>query len=219
MECSEVTIEEFEYELIDISWSLNYDLSKEPESCCVADDSKLIEPGPIVPAIEYDADGVPMGGSMEEIRMRSKIIKEFYQKWAEKNPKRCVLNCILQEHIHVKGLSVIEAMEHAAKSYKSTQAVFLLDEVLKNARPIQRLSIKPGNDNQSNFEYLLAMCYKMDGIGTIKLTVGIKQKNKNQGMQQKVQYGISVLRPDEPFIDQKYNKKENTKRKASHRKR
>ena len=218
MDCLEAVLEDFEYELIDISWSLDYDFGGEAEPCYVADDSGKTDAKGAEPCIEYDANGVPMGGSMEEIRMRGKIIKEFFQQWAKKNPKRCILNIILQEHIYIKGISVIEAMEHAAKSYKSTQAVFLIDEVLKNARPIQRLSIKPGNVNQANFEYLLAMCYKMDEIGTIKLTVGIKHKNTKQDIPQKVQYGISVLRPEEPFVEQEY-KKVSAKRKASHRKR
>lgn len=153
---------------------------------------------------------------MEEIKLRAKMISEFFHLWSNKNPERKVFNVAINEYIFVKGISVIEAIEHAAKSYKSTISVFALEEVLMNARPIQRVPIKTGNANQAGFEYMIAMCYKMQDVGTVKLTVGVKRKRDDLGNQQKIQYGISVLRPEDPFINSKINK---DRKKAPHRKR
>lgn len=220
MDCSEILTGEFEYELIDISWSLDYDFGSMPHATHVADEGEMNEPIKPHNEIEYDKDGIPMGGSMEEIRMRSKIISEFFKHWSLENPERQIFNEIIQENIHIKGISVIEAMEHASKSYKSTKSVFLIDNILKNARPIQRVDVKPGNANQSEFEYMLAMCYKIMELGTVKLMVGVKRKRDEKGISQKVQYSISVLNPEEPFIEQKNNNRgKNAKRKAPHRKR
>lgn len=150
MDCSEILTGEFEYELIDISWSLDYDFGSMPHATHVADEGEM----------------------------------------------------------------------HASKSYKSTKSVFLIDNILKNARPIQRVDVKPGNANQSEFEYMLAMCYKIMELGTVKLMVGVKRKRDEKGISQKVQYSISVLNPEEPFIEQKNNNRgKNAKRKAPHRKR
>ena len=50
------------------------------------------------------------------------------------------------------------------------------------------------------------MIYKHIEIGSIKLTVGVK-KNHN-----KIQYGISALKPDEPLVDYSDFKKSKRKR-------
>lgn len=112
----------------------------------------------------------------------------------------------MQEYIYVRAISFAEAKEHSAKSYKSTRALMLLDEVLKNASPIKRVPKKSGDKNQKEFVYMLVMIYKHQDIGTIKLTVGIK-KNAN-----KIQYGISALKPDEPLVDYSIFKKSKKKR-------
>ena len=147
-----------------------------------------------------------MGQSMEEIRKREAIIDDFLRKWSATNTERKVFNNVMQEYIYVRAISFAEAKEHSAKSYKSTRALMLLDEVLKNASPIKRVPKKSGDKNQKEFVYMLVMIYKHQDIGTIKLTVGIK-KNAN-----KIQYGISALKPDEPLVDYSMFKKSKKKR-------
>lgn len=144
--------------------------------------------------------------SMEEIRKREAIIDDFLRKWSAANTERKVFNNVMQEYIYVRAISFAEAKEHSAKSYKSTRALMLLDEVLKNASPIKRVPKKSGDKNQKEFVYMLVMIYKHQDIGTIKLTVGIK-KNAN-----KIQYGISALKPDEPLVDYSMFKKSKKKR-------
>lgn len=219
MDHSEILTSEFEYELIDISWSLEYDLGSIPHAIYVADEgdlSELIEPQN---EIEYDKDGIPMGGSMEEIRMRSKIINEFFKHWSAENPERQVFNKALEEFVHIRNVSVIEASEHSSKSYPSTIAALSFEEVIKNAKPVQRVPVKVGSSNQADFMYLLVMRYIKDGLGTVKLTVGIRKiKGSKERDTEKVEYGISVLQPNEKLIDYSlFKSKQKKNKKAPHK--
>ena len=196
--------EKYEYELISISFEQSYEQPEENVVWRVSEDAPSHNDAHT--EIEYDADGIPMGQSMEEIRKREAIIDDFLRKWSATNTERKVFNNVMQEYIYVRAISFAEAKEHSAKSYKSTRALMLLDEVLKNASPIKRVPKKSGDKNQKEFVYMLVMIYKHQDIGTIKLTVGIK-KNAN-----KIQYGISALKPDEPLVDYSMFKKSKQKR-------
>ena len=169
--------EKYEYELISISFEKSYEQPKENVVWRVSEDAPLQNDAHT--EIEYDADGIPMGQSMEEIRKREAIIDDFLRKWSAANTERKVFNNVMQEYIYVRAISFAEAKEHSAKSYKSTRALMLLDEVLKNASPIKRVPKKSEDKNQKEFVYMLVMIYKHQDIGTIKLTVGIK-KNANK---------------------------------------
>ena len=67
-------------------------------------------------------------------------------------------------------------MRHAAKTYLSTLAVLQLDVILKCATKVgDPTPIKPGVNNQSIFEEMIIMECPLVGIGTAKLTVGVKK--------------------------------------------
>lgn len=66
---------------------------------------------------------IPKGNSIEEIKQREKIIRDFYRKWKEMNPSQRRYNMSLKEYINIRMVSIIETSEHAAKSYHSTLAV------------------------------------------------------------------------------------------------
>ena len=188
----------FEYELIDISFEQGYELPEDGVMWCVSEDAPSRNDEH--KSIEYDADGIPMGNSIPEIEQREVIIRDFFEKWSTSNNERRIFNDVLQEYIYVRAVSVIEAKEHSAKSYKSTRAIMIIDEVLKNASPIRRVPKKTDNKNQKDFAYMLVMIYKHQDIGTIKLTVGVRQNTK------KIQYGLTALRPGQPLIDESINK-------------
>lgn len=192
-----------EYEFIDISIDCGYEQGKETIewNACEEVSGKKPESG-----IIYDADGIPMGASIEEIRIRETIIADFLSKWRKINADGKIYNDILQEYIYVRAISLVEAKEHSSKSYNSTRALMILDEVLKNASPVKRVPKKSEDKNQKEFSYFLVMIYKHNEIGSIKLTVGVK-KNQN-----KIQYGISALKPDEPLVDYSDFKKSKRKR-------
>lgn len=184
-----------EYEFIDISIEATYELSDNHGVFACEDNPLFIKDSePIPPHIEKDFNGIPMGDSIEEIEQRETIILNFFETWSASNPERKVYNERLGEYIYIRAISIIEAKEHSAKSYKSTRAIMIIDEILKNASPIRRVPKKTGNKNQKQFEYMLVMVYKHPEIGTIKLTVGVRQNS------QKIQYGLTALRPDQQLI-------------------
>ena len=140
-----------------------------------AQDSKAIE--------------VPMGNSKEDIKAREAIISDVYRSWYEANPSKAVYNTHLKDYINVRFLSINETVHHASMSYLSTLAVLQLDLILKNAFQVGKAQ-KPklNNKNQSEFSKMLIMECPLVGIGTAKLTVGVKKKT---GM--KIQYCITAI--------------------------
>ena len=85
-------------------------------------------------------------------------------------------------------VSIIETSEHAAKSYLSTLAVLQLDAILVGAKKVSIKKTKVGNKNQKPFEKMMIMEYELNGIGKVKMTVGIRRRTK-----EKVQYCITAI--------------------------
>ena len=138
---------------------------------------------------EYNPIEIPTGDSKDDIKIREEIISEVYRKWYENNPSKSVYNADLKDEINVRFLSVNETIHHASKSYLSTLAVLQLDLILRNAHQIGKpVKTKPEVKNQSVFTKMLIMECPLIGIGTAKLTVGVKKKS---GM--KIQYCITAL--------------------------
>ena len=88
---------------------------------------------------------IPEGNSIEAIRVREQIIREFYKEWKEKNPSQRKYNLSLKEYINIRMVSIVETSEHAAKSYLSTLDVLQLDSILTGARKVLIKKSKPGN--------------------------------------------------------------------------
>lgn len=198
--------EQLFYELIDIEWHIDYDFEIEGHVSVVADGSSLegVEENPDKqePKIERDAEGIPTSSSKDVWPIRREIINNFFSHWYEEHqPDTQVFNLPLQANIRVRAISIIEAKEHACKSYKSTIAVVkYLDRILSTAIPVRNLPVKAGNKNQSKFDKMLVMQCEIPELGTVKLTVGIKQLIATNE-EQKTQYGISVLREGQPIVD------------------
>ena len=133
---------------------------------------------------------VPMGDTKEDIKAREVIISDIYRHWYEMNPTKAVYNSDLKEDINVRYLSITETIRHAAKSYLSTLAVLQLDLILRNACQVGKpMPPKKGIKNQCEFSEMIIMECPLIGIGTAKLTVGVKKKS---GM--KIQYCITAIR-------------------------
>ena len=130
---------------------------------------------------------IPKGNSVEEIKLREEIIREFYRNWKEKNPSQRKYNLSLKEYINIRMVSIIETSEHAAKSYLSTLAVLQLDAILIGAKKVSIRKTKIGNKNQKPFEGIMIMEYELIGIGKVKMTVGIRRRTR-----EKVQYCIML---------------------------
>ena len=126
---------------------------------------------------------IPTGSRKEVIKVREKIIKNFYAKWISEHPDKKIWNEDLQDYICVKYQSINETYNKAARRYESTLAVCRLTEVMEKAVFKEEKPTKPGDKNQKPYSKLLILQY--DGI---KLTVGVQKTT-----QEKVQYCLTAL--------------------------
>ena len=131
---------------------------------------------------------IPIGNSREDIQQRELIIRDFYREWKEKNPSQKKYNLSLKQYINIRMVSIVETSEHAAKNYLSTLAVLQLDAILVGARKVSIQNVKQNNKNQKPFEKIIIMEYDLVGIGTIKMTVGVRRRTR-----EKVQYCITAI--------------------------
>lgn len=131
---------------------------------------------------------IPEGKTIEDLKAREAIIRIFYREWKIKNPSQRKFNLSLKEYINIRMVSIIETSEHAAKSYLSTLAVLQLDSILVGAKKVSSRKSKKGKKNQKPFERILIMEYELIGIGTVKMTVGVRRKTH-----EKVQYCITAI--------------------------
>lgn len=131
---------------------------------------------------------IPEGNTLEDIKQREQIIRDFYREWKEKNPSQRKFNLSLKEYINIRMVSIVETSEHAAKNYLSTLAVLQLDAILVGAKKVSIKKVKPNNKNQQPFERMMIMEYEMMGLGTVKMTVGVRRRT-----QEKVQYCITAI--------------------------
>ena len=132
---------------------------------------------------------IPEDNTIESIKIREKIIRDFYREWKEQNPSQRKYNIFLKDYINIRMVSIVETSEHAAKNYLSTLAVLQLDAILAGAKRVSIQKNKPGNKNQKPFERIMIMEYELAFIGKVKMTVGVRRRT-----QEKVQYCITAIR-------------------------
>lgn len=171
------------FELLDIEWHLKYELPESQLSSLYVKDGN----DETVSSIEYDAEGIPLGQGIEEIRIRQKMIGDFFRLWKETHDQHEIFNQDLKENILVRSISVIEACQHSAKSYISTKAAFMFETILREAKKVSTTKPKVGNKNQQNFSDMLILVFESEELGTVRLTVGVRKRTGD-----KIQYGISA---------------------------
>ena len=183
------------YELISIEWSFEYNFVLDREPSVLRDDGE----SPIHEREKQDQEdeqGIPFGKAKEDIKKREAIIKSFFERWRQEHPEQKVYNQELQEDILVRAISVIEAKEHSSKSYVSTRAVLELDTVISQAKKVAETRTKPTDKNQREFDKIIIMSHQLEGVGRVKLSVGVKHRSKD-----KIEYGLTVPPPEKDFID------------------
>jgi hypothetical protein len=132
---------------------------------------------------------IPKGTTLEDMKIRKKIIKDFYATWISANPTKQIYNTNLKEFINIRFLSINETSEMASRRYLSTFALtHYFTEILELAAEKRRTEPKPDNDNQKRFSEIIALEYSKKEFGTIKLTVGILK-----GSRQHIQYCITAI--------------------------
>ena len=132
-------------------------------------------------------DDIPRGDFPDDVVKRRNIISRFYREWKTHNPLQRRYNLSLKEYINIRFVSITETCTHASRSYLSTLAVLQLDAILTGAKKVTTVPAKK-NQNQKEFDKMLIMHYRCPGIGTVKMTVGVKRKTH-----EKVQYCITAL--------------------------
>jgi len=89
---------------------------------------------------------IPRGRTKADIKVREKLIKDFYARWISKHPDKKVWNCDMGVFIHIKFIFINETYEKPARNYDSTLAVFNLTEILENA---VKVGEKPTSKNKA----------------------------------------------------------------------
>ena len=136
---------------------------------------------------EISEDEIPRGDSPEDVAKRRTIISKFYHEWKENNPHQRRYNVSLKEYINIRFVSITETCTHASRTYLSTLAVLQLDAILTGAKKVTTVPAKK-NHNQKEFDKMIIMHYRCPGIGTVKMTVGVRRKSH-----EKIQYCITAL--------------------------
>ena len=125
---------------------------------------------------------IPKGREKEDIKAREKVINAIYRKWTVENSEKCLFNEDLKDFIYVKFESINETVNKAARSYKSTMAMFHLTEILKNAKVVKRDKPDRNTKNQAKYTQMIIMQWEK-----VKLMVGVKSTEL------KIQYCITSL--------------------------
>ena len=133
-------------------------------------------------------DDIPTGNTTKDRRKRHDLIYSFYENWKRKNPDQKKYNIALKEDINIRSVSLDETAGQASLSYLSTLAVLQLDAILTNAWLVKDVPSKQNSKNQRSFERMLIMEYICTGVGRVKMTVGVRRKDK-----MKVQYCITAI--------------------------
>ena len=140
---------------------------------------------------ENQSDGfiwkIPMGNNPEDIIIRRHIIANYYRIWKMANPSMKRYNYSLKEYINIRFVSITETCTYASRTFLSTLAVLQLDAILTYARIAGTVPAK-NNGNQKPFEKMIVMRYICPGIGTVKMTVGVRRRTH-----EKTQYCITAI--------------------------
>ena len=120
---------------------------------------------------------------------RYKAVRKFIEKWISEHPSMRVYNYSLREYIYLKRtLAIRENPYWASKKYKSTMMILEhFDEIMKYARKTGYATPKSDTGN-SRFAKFVILEKDVRGLGTAKLTVGIKRIDN-----MKIQYCITAI--------------------------
>ena len=113
---------------------------------------------------------IPRGSSREDIKARRQIIKDFFAAWIAEHPEKKVWNKSLNADIHVKFLSINEAVGHAPRSYHATIVQTHLSEILADAVLFGERPPKYGDKNQKSFSKMYFLRWKSS-----RLLVGLQR--------------------------------------------
>ncbi|MCL2416832.1 MAG: hypothetical protein FWD02_02730 [Bacteroidales bacterium] len=137
---------------------------------------------------------IPKGMEKADLKARENIVWAMLGKWLSVNPLKRKRNIDLNDFIYLRFDGMQETVNKAARSYKSTMAVFELDFILANATKIE--TDKPKSKRQEKFAEMVIMTAEtpmfFPYFSKVKMLVGITKQKKNA---KKIQYSISAIEP------------------------
>lgn len=110
---------------------------------------------------------IPKGNTPKDIKTRKNIIGDYFARWNAAHPDKKIWNNSLQAYIHVKFLSINETKGHASVSFESTQKVFDLTAILRDAIVVKINKAKTNDKKQKAFDQMFILSYR-----TTRLLVG-----------------------------------------------
>jgi hypothetical protein len=137
---------------------------------------------------------IPKGWEKSDFKARENIVWAMLGRWLSKNPLKRKKNADLNDYIYLRFDGMQETVNKAARSYKSTLAVFELDYILANAIKIG--TDKPKSKRQEKFIEMLVMNADtpvfLPYFVKVKMLVGITKQKKDA---KKIQYSITAIEP------------------------
>ena len=85
---------------------------------------------------------------------------------------------ILGKNVDIVAGSIRETAVHAAKSERSTLAVFRIGEAIKKAKYVKLHAPKDGKQSSMNFVKIHELKAFLSGIGEVKIIVGERQNKR-----------------------------------------
>lgn len=200
--------ETYIYELVDITFEYPYPQIEDEGFFFAREDEPTQAEEKPETVIEYDAEGIPMGGSRDEMLIRREKIHQYIQQWRINHAESpYIYNKDLKENVKINQLFLLESVAHSAYRYQSTKAVLGMEEVITEAKYVCKVKTKD-NSNQKPFKEMKILRYHSFLLGTIKITIGIRKRT-----QENVQYSITVPSPEIPFVDESSIIRESSKNK------
>ena len=98
---------------------------------------------------------IPKGREKADIKTRENVVWAMLGKWLSKHPFKRKKNADLKDYIYLRFDGMQETVNKAARSYKSTMAVFELDFTLANATKTG--TDKPKSKRQEKFAEMIIM--------------------------------------------------------------
>ena len=172
--------ETYIYELVDITFENPYPQMEEEGHFFVREDEPTQPEEKPEIVIEYDADGIPMGGSRDEMQIRREKIHQHIQQWRTDHAETpYIYNKDLKENVKINQLFLLESVAHSAYSYQSTKAVLGMEEVITEAKFVCKVKAKD-NSNQKPFKEMMILRYHSSLLGTVKITIGIRKRTQEK---------------------------------------
>jgi uncharacterized protein (DUF1778 family) len=146
--------------------------------------------------IYFENYTIPKGREKTAIQARENIVWAMLGKWLSKNPMKRKKNIDLNDYIYLRFDGMQETVNKAARNYKSTMAIFMLDFILENAKKVY--TDKPQSKRQEKFAEMLIMNVNIPAFlpyfCKVKMLVGVTKQKRNA---KKIQYSITAIEPIE----------------------